>query len=69
MWVEPPPPKFFCEFLDMLTNVDKYLFDMLLPAPWYGDIAKIYDTCLGQQHNPDRLTHIYWYMDDITMET
>ena len=57
-------PKFFCAFLEMLTNVANDLVDAYLPVPAYGAISVLPATDLGPPHTPESLTHIDCYMDN-----
>ena len=62
-WVDPP--KFFCAFSEMLTDVANALVYSELPVPAYGEISEIPSTRPGPPHNPKSLTHIDCYMDDV----
>ena len=62
-WVESP--KFFCTFLETLTDVPNVLIHTLVPVPGYGAISKIPETGQGPPHTLDILTHIDCYMDDV----
>ena len=58
VWVDSP--KFFC-----VTGVVNALVDADLPIPAYGAISALPATETGHPHNPESLTHIYCYMDDV----
>ena len=58
-------PNFFCEFLETLMSVANIIFDNSLPVPRYGAITNIPKTVPVPPHTLDRLTHIYFYMNDI----
>ena len=62
-WLDSP--KFFCSFLETLTDVANALADKGLPVPSYGTISKIPETGPGPPHTPESLTHIDCYMDDV----
>ena len=49
-WVDSP--KFFCAFLEMLTDVANALVDTDLPVPSYGAISDIPETSPGLPHTP-----------------
>ena len=54
-WVDSP--KFFCTFLETLTDVVNALIHTSLLVLRYGAIAKIPDTGPGLTHTLDSLTH------------
>ena len=59
LWVESP--KFFCALSKTLTDVLNTLFDTALPVLEYGTIAEI----PLLPHVWERLSYIYYYMDDV----
>ena len=59
-------PKFFCPFLETLTDVANALVDTYLPVPSYGAISDIPET--GPRpppHTSESLTHIDFYTNDV----
>ena len=62
-WIDSP--KFFCAFLETLTDMENALVDTDLLVLSYGTISKIPATGPRPPHTPDSLTHIDCYMDDI----
>ena len=62
-WVDSP--KFFCIFLETLTDVVNALVDTELPVLAYGDISTIPSTGPPPPPTHDSLTHIDCYMDYI----
>ena len=62
-WVKSP--KFFCAFLQTLTDVANALVDMKLPVPSYDAISGIPATRPGPPHTPESLAHIDFYMGDV----
>ena len=62
-WVDSP--KFFCAFLETLTDVANALVDTDLPVPSYGAVYKIPVIRPGPLNTPESLTHIYLYMNDV----
>ena len=62
-WVDLP--KFFCMFSKTLTDMTKTLVDTDLLVRPYGAISEIPSTGPGPLHNPESLTHIYCYIDNI----
>ena len=57
-------PKFFCAYLETLTDIENTLVDTDLPVPSYGTISDIPATGPGPPHTPESLTDIDCYMDD-----
>ena len=62
-WVDSP--KFFCTFLETLTDVANALVDSELPVPSYGAISEIPSTGPVPPHTRESLNHIDCYMDDV----
>ena len=62
-WVDPP--KFFCAFLEKLTDVANALVNSELTVPSYVTISNIPATGPAPPHIPERITHIYCYMDGV----
>ena len=62
-WVDSP--NFFCVFSETLTDVANALVGADLPVPAYGAIPALPATDPGSPHNPESLTHIDYYMDDV----
>ena len=62
-WVDTP--KFFCAFLEKLTDVANALVNSELPVPSYVTISNIPATGPAPPHIPERITHIYCYMDGV----
>ena len=50
VWVDSP--KFFCTFLEIMTDVVNALIGLVLPVPEYGTIAKITATGPGPPRRP-----------------
>ena len=61
-WVDSP--KFFCTFLETLTDVANSQVDTDLLVLSYGAISEIPDTRTGPPHTPESLTYIDLYIDD-----
>ena len=61
-WVDSP--KFFCDFLETLTNVANYMVNTDLPVPDYGDISNLPSMETDPHHTRRSLTHIDCYMDN-----
>ena len=55
-WVDSP--KFFCAFLEMLTDTANALVDKDLPVPSYSAISDIPGTGPPPPHNLESFTHI-----------
>ena len=62
-WVDPL--KFFCAFLETLTDVANALVNSELPVLSYGAISEIPSTGPGPPHTPESLNHRDCYMDDV----
>ena len=62
-WVDSP--KFFCAFLETLTDVANALVDSEIPVPSYKAISDIPSIDPGPPQTPESLTHIDCYMDDV----
>ena len=56
-------PKFFCAFLETLTDLANALIHTLILIPEYGDIYKVPKTGTGLSQNLDSLTNIDFYID------
>ena len=63
VWVNSP--KFFCAFLETLTNVANAMVNADFPIPAYGDISALPATEPPPPHTPASLTHIDCYVDDV----
>ena len=62
-WVDSP--KFFCAFLETLTDMANTLVDTDFPVPSYVAISEIPANGPGPPHTPEILTHINCYIDDV----
>ena len=58
-------PKFSARFFETLTDVANALVNSEFPVLSYGAISEIPSTGPGPPHNPESLTHIDCYMDDV----
>ena len=62
-WMDSP--KFFCAFLETLTDVANSLVNPYLHVLAYGAISDLPPTGTYPPPTHRRLTHIDWYINDI----